>query len=283
MSIAGGVDMAPARGASVGCRAMQVFVKNNNRWDGPPITPAQVTRFHSELAGAGIALNHVFAHTGYLINLASPKPDVLGKSRIAIEDELLRCGQLDIPGVVMHPGSPTGGDRDTGLRQVAAECAAVIDRTPGVTTRILFETTVGAGSHLGATFQDLHDLLVLTDRPDRTGICMDTCHIFAAGYDIRTAETYEATMKEFARVVGFKNLRAAHLNDSKHGLGTRKDRHEHIGQGHLGEEPFRLLLTDPRFAKIPMSLETEKDADLEDDRRNLATLYRLAGAEYPPP
>ena len=239
MSIAGGVDMAPARGASVGCRAMQVFVKNNNRWDGPPITPAQVTRFHSELAGAGIALNHVFAHTGYLINLASPKPDVLGKSRIAIEDELLRCGQLDIPGVVMHPGSPTGGDRDTGLRQVAAECAAVIDRTPGVTTRILFETTVGAGSHLGATFQDLHDLLVLTDRPDRTGICMDTCHIFAAGYPISSAEDYAATFTQFDQVIGFEHLKLFHVNDSVPGFGSRVDRHAGLGLGQIGIDFFR--------------------------------------------
>ena len=283
VSIAGGVDKAPGRGASVGCAAMQIFVKNNNRWEGPPISEAQVDGFHRGLQAAGIPIRHVFAHTCYLINLASTKEDVAAKSETALEDELRRCHQLSVPGLVMHPGAHLGEGREAGLRRIAAAMLRVIDRTPQVRTRVLFETTAGTGTNLGGPFEDLGELLARIDAPERVGVCLDTCHIFAAGYDLRTADAYARSLGAFERAVGFQHLHAIHLNDSKHGLGSRKDRHEHIGQGHLGEEPFRLLLTDPRFAKIPMSLETEKDADLEDDRRNLATLYRLAGAEYPPP
>lgn len=278
MSIAGGVDKAPARAASVGCTAVQIFVKNNNRWEGPPIAPAQAAAFHRELEKAGIPIRAVFAHTGYLINLASTKEDVVSKSAIALEDELRRCGLLGVPGVVMHPGAHLGQGRDKGIEQIARLCREVFDRTPDVATRLLFETTVGSGTNLGGTFEDIRDVLAAVDRPDRTGVCMDTCHIFSAGYDIRTRAAYEESMRRFDETVGFARLRAVHLNDSKFGLGERKDRHEHIGKGKLGLEPFRLLLNDPRFASIPMSLETEKDEPLDDDRMNLAALASLIGA-----
>jgi deoxyribonuclease-4 len=278
MSIAGGVDKAPARAASVGCTAMQIFVKNNNRWEGPPISDESAARFPGELAKAGIRLEHVFAHSGYLINLASPKEDVLAKSIVAVEDELRRCGQLALPGLVLHPGAHLGTGRDAGIEQIARHARAAIDATPEVVTRILFETTAGQGTTIGERFEDLRDILAAVDRPDRTGVCLDTCHIFAAGHDIRTPEAYKATMKEFDKVVGLGQIRAFHLNDSKFPLGKRKDRHEHIGQGEIGEEGFRCLLTDKRFAKIPMCLETDKDEKtLDEDRMNLAVLRRLAG------
>ncbi len=281
MSIAGGVDKAPARGASVHCTAMQIFVKNNNRWEGPPTPDDKAKRFGEELERAGISIENVFAHTCYLINLASDKPHVIEKSLVALEDELNRCSQLNLPGIVMHPGAHMGAGRDAGIEMVAKNLKKVFKKTPKVKTRLLFETTAGTGSNLGADFEDLRDLLTAVDVPERTGVCLDTCHIFAAGHDIRDKKTYEATMKNFARIVGFENLRAVHLNDSKHGLGSHKDRHEHIGKGEIGEEAFRLLINDSRFAKIPMSLETEKKEDLEDDRMNLGTLYRLAGEKYP--
>ncbi|MCC7391892.1 deoxyribonuclease IV [Candidatus Sumerlaeota bacterium] len=281
MSIAGGVDKAPARGAAVHSTAMQIFVKNNNRWDGPPISDAQAKAFAAELKKARIPLEHVFAHTCYLINLASTKPDIVEKSVNALQDELERCEQIGLPGIVMHPGSHLGAGLEAGIRQIAELCQKVIARTPKVKTRILLETVAGQGTNIGAEFGEIGALLKQINNPARMGVCMDTCHIFAAGYDIRDADSYAKTMKEFDREIGFKNLKAMHLNDSKHPLASRKDRHEHIGKGYIGEEAFRLLITDPRMANIPMSLETDKDEDLTEDRENLATLYRLAKAKYP--
>lgn len=281
MSIAGGVEKAPGRAASAGCTAVQIFVKNNRGWEGPPITAAQAKAFPQEMARAGIDPRHAFAHTCYLINLGSPKGDVVEKSVRALEDELRRCELLGLPGLVMHPGAHLGTGRDKALDQIVELTLAVIDKTPGVRTRVLFETTAGTGTNLGGPFEDLAEILQKIGRPDRAGVCLDTCHIFAAGYDIRNQDVYTKTMAEFDRTVGFANLRAVHLNDSQHGLGSKKDRHEHIGQGLIGEEAFRLLMRDPRFAAIPMSLETEKEEDLELDRMNLATLRRLAATEAP--
>ncbi|CAN5394308.1 deoxyribonuclease IV [soil metagenome] len=279
MSIAGGVDKAPARGASVGSTAMQIFVKNNNRWQGPPISAEQAKSFRKELDAASLAVEHVFAHTCYLINLASPNPELGEKSVEALKDELLRCEQLGLPGLVMHPGSHVCTWREGGIERIVALTQRVIKETPKVKTRILFETTAGTGSNLGGPFEDIGEILRALQRPDRVGVCMDTCHIFSAGYDIRTADTYKKTMSDFEREIGFSNLRAVHLNDSKQGLASRKDRHEHIGKGLIGEEAFRLLMRDARFAAIPMSLETEKDEDLTEDRMNLETLRRLAAKE----
>lgn len=282
MSIAGGVDRAPARAASIHATAMQIFVKNNNRWQGPPITGSQAAAFAAGLEEHGIPLRNVFAHTCYLINLASTKPEVVAKSVAALEDELLRCEQLGLPGLVMHPGAHLGAGPEKGIAQIVELTLEVLDRTPNVRTRLLFETTAGTGSNIGADFAELGAILDGIDRPGRAGVCLDTCHIFAAGYEIRDEAAYQETMAAFERDAGFRNLHAVHLNDSKHPLGSRKDRHEHIGRGEIGEEAFRLLLRDPRFQDIPMSLETDKDEDLEDDRRNLAVLYRLAGEVYPP-
>ena len=281
MSIAGGVDHAPGRAAAAHCRALQIFVKNNNRWTGPPITAAQATAFSRNLDAAGISIDHVFAHTCYLINLASPKEELAEKSLDALVDELERCGQLGVPGLVMHPGSHVGTGAEEGMERIARLCKEAIARTPEVATRILLETTAGTGSNLGADFSELQTILDLVADPDRMGVCLDTCHIFAAGHDIRTKDVYTATMQAFADTVRFDRLFAVHLNDSKHDLGSRKDRHEHIGQGLIGDEAFRLLLSDKRFSAIPMALETEKGDDLAEDRMNLERLHNLVGEAWP--
>lgn len=276
MSIAGGVDKAPDRAALAGCDAMQVFVKNNNRWEGPPIPPDAVPRFHDGLARAGIPIDAVFAHTCYLINLATTRLDVLIKSRAALADELARCAMLGIPGLVMHPGAHLGAGRDAGIEQIAREARAILDELPDdAPTRLLLETTVGSGTNLGGPFEDLRDLLAAIDRPARVGVCLDTCHIFAAGHDIRTAEAYAETMARFDAVVGFANLHAIHLNDSMGPLGAKKDRHAHIGEGEIGLEGFRALVNDPRLAHVPMALETPKGEDMAEDRENLAKLRSL--------
>ncbi|MBI5154790.1 deoxyribonuclease IV [Candidatus Poribacteria bacterium] len=279
MSVAGGVEKAPARAASVGCTAMQIFVKNNNRWSGPPIPPESASAYREELAAVGIQPDAVFAHACYLINLASDKPGVIERSIAALEDELRRCALIDVPCLVIHPGAHMGQGRDAGIAQIAARCRAVIGRTPDITTRILFETTAGTGTNIGATFEDLRDLLAAVDRPDRTGICLDTCHVFAAGYDIRTPEGYSDTIARFDAIVGLGHLRAIHLNDSKTPFNSRKDRHEHIGKGHIGLDAFRCLLNDPRMKAIPMSLETDKGPDLQEDRMNLDALRALLGPQ----
>lgn len=279
MSSAGGVEKAAERAGEIGCRALQLFVKNNNRWDGPPITAPSVAAFHANLKRAGIEPAHVFAHTSYLINLASARPDIVEKSIAALEDELRRCEQLGIMGLVMHPGSPgPEGDKAGAIRLVAERARAILKRVDG-RVRLLYETTAGTGNTLGRTFGEMAELLDLTGLPNVTGVCLDTCHIFAAGHDIRTPETFAATFAEFDATVGFGRLSAIHLNDSKMELGSRRDRHEHIGKGCIGEAAFRLLLNDPRFDSIPMALETEKDDEHENDRMNLAVLARL---ERPP-
>ncbi|MDX2175166.1 MAG: deoxyribonuclease IV [Candidatus Sumerlaeia bacterium] len=274
MSIAGGIHLAVERAVSVGCRALQIFVKNSNRWEGPPISGQGAADYRAAIAGSGIAPEHVFAHTSYLINLASPKDDLGEKSLAALVDELRRCEQLGVPGLVMHPGSPGAAD-DAAIERIGSRAARAL-REAGGSTRLLYETTAGTGQHLGRTFEEIAALLDATGLPDRVGCCMDTCHIFAAGYELRRPEAFAETMARFDATVGFRRLCAVHLNDSQHALGSRKDRHEHIGEGELGEQPFRLLLADARFRTVPMALETEKGDDLAEDRMNLATLARLS-------
>lgn len=275
-SAAGGVDRAVARAKELGCRAFQLFVKNNNRWEAPPISPETAAAFKAALAESGIEPANVFAHTSYLINLASANPELAAKSLNALIDELKRCEQLGIMGLVMHPGSPGKDRREEGIAQVARLVAEAVDAVPGK-VRLLYEGTVGAGTHLGAPFEDLRDLLRATNRPERVGICLDTCHLFAAGHDLRTKEALDATIARFDSIVGLQWLRAFHLNDSKGKLGSKLDRHEHIGDGELGEEAFRALLNHPALRSLPMVLETDKDEAGDYDRRNLATLRRLAG------
>ena len=273
MSIAGGVDKAIDRAESVGCEAVQIFTKNNNQWKARPIPAEQAERFQARLEETGIG--PVVAHDSYLINLASSDDALWEKSTEAFRVELERCETLGIPYLVAHPGSHTGAGEDAGLRRVAEALNRLHDELPGYRVRTLLETTAGQGTALGATFEQLARITADLRAPERVGYCFDTCHVFAAGYDLRTPDAYAETMATFDAVLGLANLRAVHLNDSKRGLGSRVDRHAHIGEGEIGLAGFRNLVNDDRLRDLPGLLETPKSDDLHEDIENLARLRRL--------
>jgi deoxyribonuclease-4 len=272
-SIAGGVKKALERGRDVGCDTIQIFVKSPNRWASKPLAGADVAAFKEAVDATGIW--PVFAHALYLINLATPDEELWLKSLDALTDDLERCEQLGLPGLVIHPGSHRGSGEARGLARIASALDEVHSRLPGYGVQVWLETTAGQGDHLGYSFGQLRIMVDGVTHPERLGICFDTAHAFAAGYELRTQEGYEATWTEFDEVLGLDRLHAIHLNDSKKDLGSRVDRHEHIGQGLLGLEPFRYLLNDARFLGLPMTLETEKGPDLSEDRENLARLRSL--------
>ncbi len=279
MSIAGGVDRAILRGHSIGCEAIQIFTKSNNQWRAAPLTDDTLVRFHANQQATGIG--PVVGHDAYLINLASPDPALWRKSVDAFVEEMERAGRMGLPYLVTHPGAHTGAGEEVGVRRVAQALDEIHERTAHIPTMILLETTAGAGSTLGGSFEQLAEIIAWTRHPDRLGVCLDTCHAFAAGYDLRTPETYAATFGAFDRILGLHRLRVFHLNDSKRELGSRADRHEHIGRGVLGLEAFRLLLNDPRFADRPMILETPKGPDMAEDVENLRVLRSLMGEASP--
>jgi deoxyribonuclease-4 len=215
------------------------------------------------------------AHTSYLLNLGTPDELLWEKSRNMLITELERCEALGVPWLVLHPGAHVGSGEAAGIAQVAQGLGEVHAATSGFSAQILLETTAGQGSSLGHTFEQLARIIALTPQGERLGVCLDTCHIFAAGYELRTVEGYVATMGAFDRTLGLERLKALHLNDSKGELGNRKDRHEHIGKGHIGLEGFRNVMNDPRLAGLPGLLETPKGDDLQEDRENLAVLRSL--------
>jgi deoxyribonuclease IV len=272
-SIAGGVEKALERGQEAGCDTIQIFVKNPNRWQSKPLAEENIAAFKQAMIDTGIA--PVFAHAQYLVNLATPDNELWQKSVEALVDDLERCEQLGLPGLVVHPGSHMGSGEETGIARIAAALDEVHRRLPGYQVQVWLETTAGQGDHLGYTFEQLRSMIAAVQEPERLGICFDTAHAFAAGYELRNPEGYAATWLEFDGVLGLDRLKAVHLNDSKTELGSRVDRHEHIGQGLLGLEAFRLLLNDPRFFGLPMTLETEKGPDLAEDKENLAILRSL--------
>jgi deoxyribonuclease-4 len=272
-SIAGGVENSLARGQQVGCDTIQIFVKTPNRWASKPIAEENVVAFREAVAETGIW--PVFAHSLYLINLATPDDALWQKSIDALVDDLERCEQLGLPGLVLHPGSHMGSGEETGIARIAAALDATHDRLQGYSVQVWLETTAGQGDHLGYTFEQLQAMIDAVQEPERLGICFDTAHAFAAGYELRTQDGFEATWRDFDETLGLARLKAIHLNDSKKELGSRVDRHEHIGKGLLGLEPFRFLVNDPRFRGIPMTLETEKSKDLSEDKENLAVLRSL--------
>jgi len=279
MSIAGGVDRAIQRGHSIGCETIQIFTKSNNQWRAAPLTDETLERFHANQRATGIA--PIVGHDAYLINLASPNPELWRKSVDAFVDEMERASRMGLPYLVTHPGAHMGAGEEAGLRRVAQALDEIHERTAHISTMILLETTAGAGSILGVSFEQLARIIAWTRHPERIGICFDTSHAFAAGYDLRTPETYAATFDAFDRILGLHRLRVFHLNDSKRELGSRADRHEHIGQGFLGLEAFRLLVNDPRFADRPMILETPKGPDMAEDVENLRVLRALMGDSSP--
>jgi deoxyribonuclease IV len=273
MSIAGGLHLALERGHALGCGAVQIFLKNQRQWAARRLTADETKAFHAARRRTGI--RHVFAHASYLINLASPGQPQWRQAVDAFVDELERAEALGLACVVIHPGSHMGTGREAGVARVVAAVDEATRRTPGYRVRIALENTAGAGNVIGHRLPELGELVRRAARPERLGVCLDTCHLYAAGYDIRGAKGWIETLAECAEHVGLARVIAFHLNDAKAPLGSGLDRHEHIGKGHLGLAPFRRLLNDPRFARVPKVLETAKEPEPLADIRNLTTLRRL--------
>lgn len=277
MSIAGGYYKAVERGAKVGCDVIQVFTKNNNQWRAKPLTDDDAVKFKNAMTETGVT--HPLSHASYLINLASPKPDLRQKSIDAMVVELQRADALGIPYVVFHPGSFTTSTEEEGLDAIVGSLNKIHRETDALDSIPLLENTAGQGSNLGWKFEHLAFIIDHVKQPERVGVCIDTCHTFAAGHPLGTPKDYAATIGAMDSTFGIRKIKAFHLNDSKKEFGSRKDRHEHIGEGEMGIEPFRLLVNDKRFKKIPMYLETEKgerETDGEDyDEMNLKTLRGL--------
>ena len=279
MSIAGGYYKAVDAAAELSMDVVQLFTKNNNQWRAKPISDEEAARFRAALAATGV--KHPLAHASYLINLAAPVKELWQKSVDAMIVELQRAEQLGVPYVVVHPGAYTTTSVEQGVKAVDQALDEIARQTTDLKAIPLLETTAGQGSCLGCKFEELAAMLDGVQQPERVAACLDTCHIFAAGYPISSEPDYKATMRQFDKLVGFKRLKAIHLNDSKKPLGSRVDRHAHIGHGEIGLEGFRLLLADKRAAKIPMYLETPKEDNNGEpwDATNLRTLRELAAGK----
>jgi deoxyribonuclease-4 len=277
MSIAGGMPEAVKRARAVEASALAVFVKSSNQWAARAFVAGEVEAYRKAVRDAGLG-RYTLAHASYLINLASPDDALWQKSIAALRVELARCEALGIPWLVVHPGAHMGA----GVAAGTARVAGALDRAlPAGTDRngagVLLENTAGQGTTLGARFEELGDMVHRAKRKDRLGICFDTCHAFAAGYEFRSPAAYGDMLGALDRAVGLERLHGFHLNDSKGELGSRRDRHEHIGKGKLGLDAFRMILTDERFQDVPMVIETEKADDLGEDRVNLGVLRSVAG------
>jgi deoxyribonuclease IV len=270
LSTKGGLHTVFDRAAEVNATAVALFAKNSNQWKGKELTAEDCRLFARKRS-----VKPVFTHTSYLINLATTNPEFHRKSIAAMTDELDRAERLGIRGVVLHPGAHMGAGAKAGIEQIARSLDQVHLAIPNHRVVTLLETSAGQGSCVGCNFEELGQIMRLVDDPKRVGVCFDTCHVFASGYDLRTRDAYERSMDDLERHVGVKNVGLFHLNDSKKALGSRVDRHEHIGDGQLGLDSFRFLLNDDRFRGIPKLLETPKKIEHESDRRNLATLRSL--------
>jgi len=273
MSISGGLHLAFQRGEEVGCTAMQVFTKNASQWRAKPISDEDARLFRE--AWAKSPIGPVIAHDTYLINLAATDDEKWAKSKAAFADELVRCSLLGIPGLVMHPGSHLGEGEEAGIAKVAQAFREIFAEAPDDVT-VLIENTAGQGTNLGWRFEHLAQIMELVPE-GRFGVCFDTCHALASGYDLTSAAAYAATMEEFDRLIGVDRIQAFHVNDSKKGLASKVDRHEQLGEGAVGVEGFRALMQDERFVSVPKILETPKGESNEWDLRNLALLRELAG------
>ena len=274
MSIEGGLDKAFERIALVNGEALQIFSKNQRQWHAPALKASEVKKFKAAWKRWG--KGPVAVHDSYLINLANPDVGKANRAVAAFADEIIRAGSLGIPYLIMHPGSHVGAGREKGLALLTANLDRALEKaSEAASVMVLLETTAGQGTGLGADFEELAHVINHSRFSGRLGVCFDTCHAFAAGYDISTAKGYAKTMTDFDAAIGLERLRFFHLNDSKKKLGSRVDRHTHIGKGEIGLEGFRLLLNDSRFADHPMVLETPKEKDLKEDIANLALLRSL--------
>jgi deoxyribonuclease-4 len=274
MSIRGGVSMAIERARSIRCTAMQIFVKNNMQWFARPLRREEIRAFLDHVQRG--ELLSVFGHANYLINLAAINPQFHANSIRALSEELSRADQLELPFLVLHPGAHLGAGEEAGLEKIIASIDEAFRKIPKVKTKIALETTAGQGSCLGYRFEHLAYIIANVREPARLCVCVDTAHLFAAGYDISSEHSTRQTLREFDRVISRDRLVAIHLNDSKTARGSRVDRHEHIGKGRIGLDTFRFLMRDSRFCKVPKVLETPKGKDLREDVINLRTLRRLA-------
>jgi len=272
LSIAGGYYKAARAAAALGMDTVQIFTKNNNQWRGKPLTDAECAEFQKAVREGNLRLP--CAHNSYLINLASPSDELRSRSIDAMTIEVERAEALGLAGLVMHPGSSLDGGEEAGLVRVVESLDEVHRRTPGCRVQIWVEATAGQGSNLGHRFEHLATILGGVRESERLGICLDTCHIFAAGYPLKTRSEYDATFQEFDDLVGVGRVRAFHLNDSKKPRGSRVDRHEHLGEGEIGLEPFGWLMNDSRFAELPMYLETKKE-DRDGEPMDAVNLRRL--------
>jgi deoxyribonuclease-4 len=273
-SIAGGVHRAVERGCATGCRAIQIFTSSNQQWRAREITDEDAERFRR--ASRRLDVRPVAAHASYLVNLASRDRTTRRRSQRALRGELERAEKLRLPNLVLHPGSHGGAGVREGLARVAEGIARALDETASMRVRVLFENTAGQGHMLGARFEEIAALVEALGGHPRLGLCLDTCHAFAAGYDLRDETGYRRTMRELRSAVGARRLRVIHVNDSRGELGSRLDRHTHIGKGKLGRNAFALLMRDRRLERIPKILETPKGKDGREDRVNLALLRKLA-------
>lgn len=273
-SIAKGLHNALFEAQKYGCNALQIFTKNAHTWKERSPTPAEIEQF--EQARAETDITAIASHTSYLINLATDDKRKRSMSCRALQQELVRSAMLKIPFVVLHPGSHMGRGEKEGIGRVAGNINQLLDRIPDLQTRLLLETTAGQGYSLGHTFEQMAAIRDQIENKDAIGFCLDTSHIFAAGYDIRTPAAYQKTIRAFDAVIGCEHLYLIHLNDSKKQLNSRVDRHDHIGQGYIGLQAFELIMNDPRFMSIPKIIETPKQQDGKDyDYFNLATLRNL--------
>jgi deoxyribonuclease-4 len=273
MSIAGGVHTAVERAMKIGCTTMQMFVKNNTQWKGRPLSEDDISTYKKLLSESSIG--PVVVHDTYLINLCATDKGILKKSRAALRDELDRAEALGVEYLNFHPGSHLGAGEPEGIKRVTESLDVIHEGTRGYRVKSVVETTAGQGTAIGYRFEQLRVMIDGVEEKERMAVCADTCHIFAAGYDISTEEGYEATFKEFDEIIGLGRLVAFHVNDSKRELGSHVDRHEHIGKGKIGKAGFRLLMNDERFRNIPKILETPKGPEMKEDVRNMRALRRL--------
>lgn len=279
MSIAGGVSKAPENGTRLGCDVIQIFSKNQRQWAAKPYAPAEVEAFRQNYAASG--LKGVVVHDSYLINLASTDEALWKRSKEAFLDEARRCDQLGIPDLVFHPGAHVGAGLEAGKKRIVAAVQETLSKTEESGVRLDLECMAGQGTTIGNRLEDLRDILEAVGDKKRVGVCLDTCHLFAAGYDLSNAAGYAETMKHVERTVGLSRVRAFHLNDSTGPLNCRRDRHADIGKGEIGKTGFALLMNDERFARAPMNLETPGDD--EGYLRNLKVLRGLIGKRIPSP
>lgn len=276
MSISGGLEKALLRGRACGCRVVQLFTGSPNQWGPRKLSSQEIDAFHTVREETSVI--PVAAHDSYLINLASPRPENRHRSAQALEEELRRADRLDIPFVVIHPGAHLEEGEKRGIQYISESLSCLLDRTADLRVSILLETTAGQGTALGYRFEHLAEIIRRTACRDRLGVCLDTCHVFAAGYDFGEVKAFDRLIRDVDRIIGLERLKLIHLNDSKRGRGSRIDRHDHIGQGCIGEGALALFLKDPRLKGLPFILETPKGTDasgMDLDVVNLRALRRL--------